>query len=173
MNSHSVGHREGRLRRKGWAERHMRASFFVLPHPCALIDWLPRDGYARHPRGRSKCTHVLRVWVSYTHVYARVRVFVRRTAGTRPRVSRVYIWQFPMITSEPWISPRYLIPPSPPPPPSPRPDPSRYESEERRNYDFIRSSACDCDSPPRKTIPISRIVIHLPCVVRWWQPPRF
>lgn len=158
MNSHSVGHREGRLHRKGWAERHMRASFFVLPHPCALIDWLPRDGYARHPRDRSKCTHIFRVWV-HVRTCMRVHVFVQRTAGTRPGVSRVYIWQFPMITSEPWISPRYLIPPS------------RYERVERRNYDFICSSACDCDSPPRKTIPISRIVIHLRCVVR--RRPRF
>lgn len=30
MNSRSIGHREGRLHRKGWAERHMRASFFLF-----------------------------------------------------------------------------------------------------------------------------------------------
>lgn len=71
----SIDHWESPFIPKGWAERHMRASFFVLPHPYAplSIGFYVMDTHATHDW--SKCTHIFRVWV-HIHICMCVHVFV-------------------------------------------------------------------------------------------------
>lgn len=89
-----------------YTERDGRSGICGLPSlfsrsPCALIDWLPRDRYARFPTHTSGSARASDVYASETHSR-------HETEGGLSRVC-THIWQFPAIAFQSRVSSRYSI----------------------------------------------------------------
>lgn len=87
---------------KRWAERHMRASFFVLPFPSLLsIGFHVTDTNARTHARTHLATHtVADQSAQKCSSCVGAHACANAAAGATPRVFRLYIWQFPSIPPE-------------------------------------------------------------------------